>query len=85
MQDVAQGSVSDSEKDTQSTQNSDCNSIFGSDTSSTSPNKCQSYVHVDDKCCTSSAESESEDEDISEVVLGIFNENLCRFLLSPFM
>lgn len=67
MQDVAQGSVCDSDKEAQSSQNSDCNSIFGSDTSSTGPNKRhQSFAKLDDKCCASSAESESE-EDISEV------------------
>lgn len=69
MQDVEQVSVCDSEKETQSSQNCDCSSIVASDTSSQSTNKCQqSYAQLDDKC-TSSADSESEDEDISEVIL----------------
>lgn len=63
MQDVAQGSVCDSEKEAQSSDNS----IFGSDTSDTSPNKHNSFDKLDDKCSETSGESETEDEDISEV------------------
>lgn len=55
MQDVAQGSVR--KETTQSTINN---------SSPNNNNKCQTY---DNKCPTSSAESESEEEDISEVVM----------------
>ncbi|XP_018026394.1 ankyrin repeat domain-containing protein 17 isoform X3 [Hyalella azteca] len=78
MQDVAKVSVSDSEKETQSSLNSDCNSIVASDTSSRNTNKHPTFAQLDDKC-SSSAESESEDEDISEVesfVLGDAEEEV---------
>ena len=59
MQNVAQGSVSDSDKDN-SSQNSESNLALG--------DKCKTYAELQEKFCSSSAESESEEEELSEVL-----------------
>lgn len=66
MQNVSQGTVSDSDKDN-SSQNSDSNLGLGN------TDKCQTYADLQDKFCTSSGESDSEEGDISEVFNFLIN------------